>query len=125
MAIVTIVVKTLAAFSDSQVIIISTRSSYIKKIRPAFSGPDTLAVNAFHFLVVVVVRHNCNFYSLINVLVYAYKYNYLFLTAKFAGFFIQLLLPVVVAGTLRSINRVFPSAHHDCLLPSIDPHPTQ
>src|SRR6478735_5159898 len=68
--VVTVIIKTFTAFRDRQVIIITTCSSYIKKVSPTLTSPDPLAVNAFHFLVVVVVRHSRKFYRLKIVLVF-------------------------------------------------------
>jgi len=56
--VVSIVVKTLAAFGNGQEIIITTGCPYIKKIGPSFTSPDPLAVNTVHFFVVVLVRHS-------------------------------------------------------------------
>ncbi len=62
MPVVSIIVETLSAFSDGKVVIIAPRGSYIKKIGPSFSCPDSLAVHTVHFLFVVVVRHNLKFW---------------------------------------------------------------
>ena len=58
MPVVSIVIETLPALGDGQVIIVATGSSYIKEIGPSFSRPDAFAVNAVHSFFVVVVRHN-------------------------------------------------------------------
>ena len=63
MPVVTIIIKTFAAFSDGEVVIVSPGCLYIKKIGPAFAGTNSLAVNALHFLFIVVVRHSYKFYS--------------------------------------------------------------
>jgi hypothetical protein len=57
MPVVSIRIKALAAFCDGEVIIIATGFPYIKKVSPAFPCPDAFALNAFHFFVVVFVRH--------------------------------------------------------------------
>ena len=62
-AIITIIVKAFAAFGNGEIIIVATCSPYIKEIGSSLTCPNPLAVNAFHFLVVVVVRHVIWFYS--------------------------------------------------------------
>ena len=62
MPVVSIIVESLSAFSDGKVVIIAPGGSYIKKIGPSFSCPDSLAVHTVHFLFVVVVRHNLKFW---------------------------------------------------------------
>lgn len=61
--VVAVVIKTLAAFGDGEVIIVAPGSSYIEEIGPSFSCADALAVNAFDFVVIVLVRHSIDFYS--------------------------------------------------------------
>ena len=59
------------ALCDGEVVVVPAGCSHIEEVRSPLSSPDTLAVNAFHFLVVVVVRHSFEFYSeLKRVLVY-------------------------------------------------------
>ena len=50
-------IEAFAAFSDSKIKVIPPCFSYIKKVSPAFPGPDAFTVNAFHFFVIVFVRH--------------------------------------------------------------------
>ena len=64
MPVIPVVIKAFAAFSNCKVIIITTGCPYIKEISPSFSSTNSLAVDALHFLVVVLVRHSCRFYSL-------------------------------------------------------------
>ena len=59
--VIPIIVKPLAALCNGQVIIIPFGSPYIKKVGPPFPGADTFAVNALHFLVIVLVRHCVRF----------------------------------------------------------------
>ena len=61
MSVITIVIKTLTALGDGEVIVISASSPYIKKIGSSFTSSDSFAVNTFHFFVVVLVRHSCCF----------------------------------------------------------------
>ncbi len=61
MPVITIVIEALAAFGNGQVIIISSCSSYIKKICSAFAGTNSFAVDAFHSLVIVFVLHIISF----------------------------------------------------------------
>ena len=69
--VIAIIVKTLTAFCDGQVIVIASCSSYIKKIRSSFSSANPFAVDTFHFLVVVLVRHSFNFFlQLKNALIF-------------------------------------------------------
>src|SRR6187397_1123960 len=59
MTVIPIIIKTLTAFGDRQVIIITTGCSHIKEISPAFTSTNSFAVNAFHFVfVVILVRHS-------------------------------------------------------------------
>src|SRR6187431_2849502 len=59
MTIITVIIKSLTAFGNGQVIIITTSGSYIKEISPAFTSTNSFAVNAFHFVfVVILVRHS-------------------------------------------------------------------
>ena len=58
MTVITIVIETLSAFCDGQVIIIATGSPDIEEIGPSFACPDAFAVNAVHSFFVVVVLHN-------------------------------------------------------------------
>src|SRR4249920_798001 len=59
MTIVSIIIKALTAFGNGEVIIITTCCSYIKEISPAFTSTNPLAVNAFHFVfVIILVRHS-------------------------------------------------------------------
>jgi hypothetical protein len=64
MPLIPVTVKLFTAFSNSQVKVITTGFSYIKKVSSAFSCTDALAVNAFHFFVVVFVRH---WYIILNI----------------------------------------------------------
>src|SRR4030095_12410 len=58
MTIIPVIIESLATFGDSQVIIITTGCSYVKEISPAFTSTNSFAVNAFHFVfVVILVRH--------------------------------------------------------------------
>ena len=61
MPVVTVRIKTFTALRDSEVIVVATGFPYIKKVSPTFAGPDAFAINAFHFFVVVFVRHSCKF----------------------------------------------------------------
>ena len=61
MSVIPIVVKSLATFCNSEVVIIPTGSPDIKEVSPAFAGTDSFAVDALQFLVVVFVRHNLKF----------------------------------------------------------------
>ena len=82
MPVVAVIIKTFTAFSNSKLIIVCPCCLYVKKIRSSFTSTNTLAVDAFHFLVIVLVRHSNKFYSL-KILVYiAYKYKYVFETTK-------------------------------------------
>ena len=58
MDVVPILVEFLTAFSNSQIVVVTTCCPHIKEVRSAFASPDALAVNAFHSFFVVVVRHN-------------------------------------------------------------------
>src|SRR6187399_869979 len=59
MTIITVIIKSLSAFGNGQIIIITTGCSYVKKISPAFTSTNSFAVNAFHFVfVVILVRHS-------------------------------------------------------------------
>jgi hypothetical protein len=62
-AVVAIVVETLPTFSNGEVVIVASCSSYIEEIGTALACTDPFAVDAFHFLVVVFVRHSKKFYS--------------------------------------------------------------
>jgi hypothetical protein len=86
-AIVTIIIKALTAFSNGKVIIVTSGSPYIKKIRSALAGTNPFAINALHFLVIVIVRHFLlilQFNKKSFGFLLAYKYNYVFSTAKFS-----------------------------------------
>jgi hypothetical protein len=61
MSFVAVVVKLLTAFSDGKIVVVSAGFSYIKKISPSFAGSYPAAENAFHFLVVILVRHCYSF----------------------------------------------------------------
>jgi hypothetical protein len=56
--IVSIIIKTLSAFSDGQVIIITASGSYIEEISSSFASSDAFTVNAVHSFFVVIVRHS-------------------------------------------------------------------
>ena len=56
--IIPIIIKAFAAFCNCQVIIITAGGSYIKEISPTLSSTNSLAVNAFHFVFVILVRHS-------------------------------------------------------------------
>src|SRR5678815_2645553 len=59
MTIISVVIKSLTAFSNGQIIIITAGCPYIKEISPAFTSTNSFAVNAFHFVfVVILVRHS-------------------------------------------------------------------
>jgi hypothetical protein len=58
MTIIPIVIKALSAFCNCQVVIITPGGSYIKEIGPALSSTNSFAVNAFHFVFVILVRHS-------------------------------------------------------------------
>ena len=64
MPVVSVIIKTLTAFSNGEVIIITTGCPYIKKVSPSLSSTNSFAVNTFHFLVVILVRHSSCFFSL-------------------------------------------------------------
>ena len=68
MTVVTVIIKTFTAFSNSQVIVIAPGSSYIEKIGSSFACTDAFAVNALYFLVVVLVRHCCKFLAVKELL---------------------------------------------------------
>ena len=72
MPVIPIVIKPLTAFCNGQVIIITTGSSYIKEISSSFTGTDAFAVNALHFLVIVLVRH-CYKFLAVNELLSFWK----------------------------------------------------
>ena len=61
MSVVSVRIKTLTAFGDSKIIIIATGLPYIEEVGSAFAGPDAFAVNAFHFFVIIFVRHCIKF----------------------------------------------------------------
>ncbi len=61
MPVITIIIKSLATFSNGQVIIIGPGGSYIKKICSSFAGTNSFAVDAFHSLVIVFVLHIISF----------------------------------------------------------------
>lgn len=61
--VIAVIIKPFATFSDGQVIVIPSGSSYIKKVRSSLSSTDALAVNALHLFVVVLVRHLFSFFS--------------------------------------------------------------
>jgi sulfur relay (sulfurtransferase) DsrC/TusE family protein len=63
MPVVTIIIKAFAAFGNSQKIIVAPRCPYIKKIGAAFTRSDSFAINAFHFLVVIFVRHGFEIFT--------------------------------------------------------------
>src|SRR4030095_576285 len=81
-SVVAVVIKTFTAFSNCQIIIIVPCCLHIKKISSSFASTNTLTVDAFHFLVIVLVRHSFKFYSLKILVDIAYKYKYVFETAK-------------------------------------------
>ncbi len=58
MPVVTIIVEALPAFRNRKKIIVAAGSSYIEKVGPSFSSPNSFAVNTFNLLFVVVVRHS-------------------------------------------------------------------
>ena len=58
MPVVTVLVEFFAGFGNSYVVIISAGSPYIEEICSSFSCSYAFAINAFHPLFVVVVRHN-------------------------------------------------------------------
>src|SRR6188508_557598 len=59
MTIITVIIKSFTAFGNGQIIIITTGCSYVKEISPAFTSTNPFAVNAFHFVfVVILVRHS-------------------------------------------------------------------
>ena len=57
MTVVTIFIKLFPALSYRQVIIIATRFPDIKEVGPSLSSPYSLAVNAFHLFIIIIVRH--------------------------------------------------------------------
>src|SRR5688572_7778286 len=58
MPVIAIIIKPFPALSDGKIVVVTTGSPDVKKIGPSFPSPDPLAVNTFHFLFVVVVRHS-------------------------------------------------------------------
>src|SRR6186713_1638770 len=59
MTIIPIIIKSLTAFGNGQIIIITTGCPYVEEISPAFTSTNSFAVNAFHFVfVVILVRHS-------------------------------------------------------------------
>ena len=95
MSLISITIKLFTALGNSEVVIVTTGGPYIKKIRSSFTSPDTFAVNAFYpFFIVVFVRHSCNNFQLIEMLVcrMCYKYNIVLELAKFENPFLALIL---------------------------------
>lgn len=64
MAIIPIIIKSLPAFSDRKIIIITPGCPYIKKIGPSFPGANPFAVNTLRLLFIILVRH---FYKILAV----------------------------------------------------------
>ena len=85
MPVIAVIIESFTAFSDCKVIVISPRCFYVEKISSALASPNPFAVNAFHFLFIVVVRHSSKILQL-KILVYrTYKYKYVFETAKLSA----------------------------------------
>ncbi len=68
MPVIPVLVKSLPAFGNSQIIIIATCFPDIKEIGSPFTRPDPLTVNTFHLFVIIFVRHFCNFYFWMNLI---------------------------------------------------------
>src|SRR5688500_9465611 len=66
MPIIPVIIKPFAAFGYSQVIIIASGCSYIKKIGSSFTSTNSLAVNALHFIVIILVSHSFKFLQFNN-----------------------------------------------------------
>lgn len=58
MPVIAIRIKTLSAFRYCQEKIIATGFSYIKKVRPSFTGFNALAIHTIHLFILLLVRHN-------------------------------------------------------------------
>lgn len=56
--VISIIIESLSALCDGEIIIVAPGCPYIKEISPSFTRPDAFAVNAVHSFFVVVVRHN-------------------------------------------------------------------
>ena len=73
MPVIPIIIKPFTAFCNGEVIIITAGSSYIKEISSSFTGTNAFAVNAFHFLVIVLVRHSYKFLAVKELLWFSPK----------------------------------------------------
>jgi hypothetical protein len=86
MPVVTVFIEFFPALRNSKIIIITTGSSYIKKVSSAFARPDSLTIDAFHSFVIILVRHNYIFYRFKKIdFKSRYKYSIVLGLTKFEG----------------------------------------